>query len=188
MQDKIATRIAESIAAKQQIPTQTLEAVAIQMADALRHGHKLIFAGNGGSAADAQHITAEFTGRFLIERRPLPAIALATNGSALTAIANDYGFDSVFARQLEAVGQPGDIFVPISTSGNSQNLITAIETAKKIGIQTIGVLGKDGGKMKAMVDTDITIEHPDTPRIQEAHILCLHILCELIDDQLFGDA
>ena len=146
------------------------------------NGKKLLIAGNGGSAADAQHIAAEFTGRFVKERKPLAAIALSTDTSALTAISNDYGFDQVFSRQLEALAQPGDLFLAISTSGNSGNVIKALGSAKKIGCKTLGLSGRDGGKMNALCDLNIVVPSEITARIQEIHILIGHVFCKAVDD------
>lgn len=145
-------------------------------------GNKLFIAGNGGSAADAQHIAAEFTGRFVKERKPLAAIALSTDTSAMTAISNDYGFDQVFARQLEALAQPGDLFLAISTSGNSGNILKAIESAKKMNCTVLGLSGRDGGKMNELCDLNIVVPSNTTARIQEMHMLIGHILCKAVDD------
>lgn len=146
------------------------------------NGKKLLIAGNGGSAADAQHIAAEFTGRFVKERKPLAAIALSTDTSALTAISNDYGFDQVFSRQLEALAQPGDLFLAISTSGNSGNVVKALGSAKKLSCKTLGLSGRDGGKMNAICDLNIVVPSEITARIQEIHILIGHIFCKAVDD------
>jgi len=145
---------------------------------------KLILVGNGGSAADAQHIAAEFTGRFRIERNPLPAIALTTDTSALTAIGNDYGFDAIFSRQLHALGNAGDVLLAISTSGNSPNILNAVKSARKLHIQSIGLTGMGGGRLKDMCDRVISIPSSNTARIQEAHILIGHIFCELVDQRI----
>jgi len=150
--------------------------------DALKNNKKILIAGNGGSAADAQHFSAELTGRFKKERISLPAVALTTDTSALTAIGNDYGYEYVFSRQLEGLGERGDVFIGISTSGNSQNIIEAIKKAKEKDIKVITLLGKDGGKMKDLGDINIIIPSNDTPRIQEMHIMVLHMICELIDE------
>lgn len=152
--------------------------------NAMKRGGKLLLAGNGGSAADAQHIAAELTGRYLKERRALPAIALSTDTSALTAIGNDYGFLKVFERQVEAIGQRGDVLLAISTSGNSKNLISALEKAKEVGIKRVGFLGKDGGAMKELCELSVVIPSDCTPRIQEMHILMGHILCKMIEEEL----
>ncbi|GAB6074836.1 D-sedoheptulose 7-phosphate isomerase [Nautilia lithotrophica] len=149
---------------------------------ALKTGNKVMLCGNGGSAADSQHIAAELSGRFKKERIPLAGIALTTDTSALTAIGNDYGYEYVFSRQLEALGKEGDVLIAISTSGNSPNVIKAIESAKKTGIKVITLSGKDGGKMKEMGDVNIVIPSNDTPRIQEMHIMVGHMICALIDE------
>ena len=156
--------------------------------DALNRGNKIIFCGNGGSAADAQHLTAEFTGRFFLERRPLPAIALNTNVSAITAIANDYGYDDVFLRQTQALAQTGDVFVGISTSGNSKNIVKAFEYANSIGVTTVALTGKSGGKMKEFADILLNVPSECTPRVQEAHITIGHIMCEIVEQSLFSSA
>ena len=173
-----------SIAAKQCVNLEVVAQVAEQVYQCLKSGHRVLLAGNGGSAADAQHIAAEFTGRFLKDRQPLPAIALTTDTSAITAIGNDYGFDAVFSRQIQALGQPGDLFFAISTSGNSPNLLAAIAAAQTAGVGTVGVTGKDGGTIRPMVDHSIHVDHPDTPRIQETHIMALHMICEWVDYRL----
>jgi D-sedoheptulose 7-phosphate isomerase len=159
--------------------------VGCALADAIQQGGKVLFFGNGGSAADAQHLAAEFTGRFLIERRPLAGLALTVNTSSLTAIGNDYSFDLVFARQIEALGRAGDVAVGISTSGNSPNVLRAIEVARKLKMLTVGLRGR-GGKLGSVAEHCIRIPSDSTPRIQEAHILTGHILCEIVDRQLFG--
>jgi D-sedoheptulose 7-phosphate isomerase len=148
----------------------------------LKDGKKVLIAGNGGSAADAQHIAAELSGRFVKERKALPGIALTVDTSALTAIANDYGYNHVFSRQVEALAQPGDLFIGISTSGNSQGILNAFETADKIGCKTLGLSGRDGGKMNGLCDLNIIIPSEVTARIQEMHILIGHILCKAVDD------
>jgi len=151
---------------------------------ALKTGGKIIVFGNGGSAADSQHMAAEFVGRFKKERRGLPAIALTTNTSSITALSNDYGYDISFKRQLEALGKKGDIAICISTSGTAKNVIEAAKEAKKIGIETIALTGKGGGGLKGEADLSIVVDSNDTPRIQEVHILIIHILCELAEDGL----
>lgn len=161
---------------------------ALQIVDSLRKGGKVLFFGNGGSAADAQHLAAEFTGRYLKERRALPALALHANTSSLTAIGNDYGFDLVFARQMEALGQAGDVAVGISTSGNSPNVLRALEVARAKSIFTVSLTGASGGKMKQVVDCAICIPSEETPRIQECHILTGHIICEIAEDLMFEAA
>ncbi|WP_295794990.1 D-sedoheptulose 7-phosphate isomerase [Mucilaginibacter sp.] len=149
---------------------------------AIQNGNKVLTAGNGGSAADAQHIAAELSGRFVKHRKALPGIALTTDTSALTAIANDYGYDHVFSRQVEALAQPGDLFIGISTSGNSQGILNAFETATKFGCKTLGLSGRDGGKMNGICDLNVIIPSDITARIQEMHILIGHILCKAVDD------
>ncbi len=151
----------------------------------LERGNKILIAGNGGSAADAQHWAAEFIGRYKMERASLPAIALSTDTSALTAIGNDYGYEVVFSRQLEGLGSQGDLFIAISTSGNSQNLIKAIEVAKSKGIQVFGLLGKDGGKMKELCDYALVVPSNNTPRVQETHLVIYHTICEEVEKRMF---
>jgi len=163
-----------------------IEAVARRMAGVLWNGNKLLFLGNGGSAADAQHLAAEFVNRFLIDRPALAAIALTTDTSALTAIGNDVGFDAVFARQIEALGRPGDVVVAISTSGNSPNVLRAVDVARRHDLGTVGFLGGTGGALAGLVDTAFIVPSAETPRIQETHILLGHVLCGLVDDLLFG--
>jgi len=159
--------------------------VAMQIVKSLERGGKVFFFGNGGSAADAQHLAAEFTGRFLKERRALPALALSVNSSSLTAIGNDYGFDIVFARQLEALGREGDVAVGISTSGNSPNVMRAMETANSKSIFSVALTGKSGGTLKNIADCTICIPSEETPRIQECHILTGHLICEIVEEVLF---
>lgn len=158
---------------------------ATQIVKTLRTGGKVLFMGNGGSAADAQHLAAEFVGRYLKERRALPALALSVNSSAVTAIGNDYGFDLVFARQIEALGKEGDVVIGISTSGNSQNVIRALEIAKTKAIYSIALTGESGGLMKNIADCTICIPSEETPRIQECHILTGHIICEIVELAIF---
>jgi len=164
----------------------SLIADAAQMLiDTFASGNKLLVMGNGGSAADAQHFAAEMVGRFLMERRALPAISLTTDTSALTAIGNDYGFDKVFSRQVEALARPGDVVVGISTSGNSENIALALQSARKLGCRTIALLGRDGGKIRDLVDIPLIIPSSATPRIQEGHITVIHIMCDLLEQGLF---
>ncbi len=153
----------------------------------LRKGGKIMFCGNGGSASDAQHIAAELTGRYYKNRPALDAIALGTNTPELTAISNDYGYDSVFSRQLEAHGRPGDMFIGLTTSGQSPNVLKALRMARSLNITTVLMTGIDGGPMKDQVDVLIRIPDRDTPRIQEGHILIGHILCQLIEERIFGN-
>ncbi|WP_374428867.1 D-sedoheptulose 7-phosphate isomerase [Ideonella dechloratans] len=155
-----------------------------RIAAALAQGGKLMLCGNGGSAADAQHIASELTGRFIQERRPLAGIALTTDSSALTCIGNDYAFDEVFARQLRALGRAGDVLIGISTSGNSANVVKAVQAAREMGITVIGLLGRDGGALKPLSDVAIVVPSKVTARIQEAHILIGHTLCGLIEHEL----
>jgi len=189
MKDKIRTRISDSIETKKSLLNDdsivTIEKAASAMVKSLKSGGKVLVFGNGGSAADSQHIVAELVGRFKKERRALAAIALTTNTSVLTAIGNDYGYDVTFSRQVEALGKSGDVALGISTSGNSKNVIEAIRCAKKLGLSTIGLLGGDGGKLKAECGIAIVVGSKDTPRVQESHSLIGHILCELIEDGLF---
>lgn len=154
------------------------------LADSLRAGGKLLACGNGGSAADAQHLASELTGRFLHDRPPLAALALTTDSSALTCIANDYAFDQVFARPLRALGRPGDVLVAISTSGHSANVLRAVQAAREIGMPVIGLLGRDGGAIAPLADVALVVPSPTTARIQEAHILIIHTLCGLVEQHL----
>jgi D-sedoheptulose 7-phosphate isomerase len=163
---------------------ETICAVAGAMVHAFSSGRKLLVFGNGGSAADAQHIAAEFVGRYLLERRALPAIALTSNSSAVTAIANDYGFEHVFERQVEALAQSGDIALGISTSGNSENVILGLRAASGRGATTVAITGGGGGRMREAADHFICVPAGDTPRIQEGHILVAHILCELVESEI----
>lgn len=190
VQGRIRQIFEESAAVKRRFAEENapqIEAVARQMAEALRRGNKLLFFGNGGSAADAQHLAAEFVNRFLVERRALAAIALTTDTSTLTAIGNDAGFDAVFARQIEALGRPGDLAIGISTSGNSPNVLRAVETAKRLGLGTIGFAGGAGGRLAGLADTVFVVPSAETPRIQETHITLGHALCGLAEDLLFGE-
>ena len=155
------------------------------LADTFKRGGKLLVMGNGGSAADAQHFVAEIVGRFKMERRALPAIALSTDTSILTAIGNDYGFDKVFRRQVEALAAPGDLIVGISTSGNSPNVLSALELARDMGCRTVGLLGKDGGTIRNACDLALIVPSGDTPRIQEGHITIIHIVCDLLEKTMF---
>jgi D-sedoheptulose 7-phosphate isomerase len=154
---------------------------ALLITGCLRNGGKVLFFGNGGSAADAQHLAAELVGRFVRERAGLPAIALTTDSSILTAVGNDYGFEQVFARQIQALGRPGDVAVAISTSGNSANVLEGVKQARKRNLKTIGLTGKDGGTLAQKADVAITIPSTSTARIQECHIAIGHLFCELVD-------
>ena len=159
--------------------------VARTMAVALARGGKLLFCGNGGSAADAQHMAGEFVNRFLLERPPLPAVALTTDTSVLTAIGNDYGFDQIFEKQVQALAQPGDVLMAISTSGNSDNIIRALKAARDKGVTTIGLSGHSGGEMAPWCDLTLLVPSRHTPLIQEIHLAVEHLLCQLVDHYLF---
>lgn len=189
MVDEIKRQLNAHIDAVNMVAEQLTEPIAEcarMLVDALKGGHKLLIMGNGGSAADAQHFAAEMVGRFLMERKALPAIALTTDTSILTAVGNDYGFDEIFKRQVEALAGSGDVLIGISTSGNSLNIKRALEAGKKIGAGTIGLLGRDGGEIGPMVDLNLTVPSFETPRIQEAQLIIIHILCDLIEKGLFG--
>lgn len=160
-------------------------AAAQAISHCLGAGGKLLIFGNGGSAADAQHLSAEFVGRFVLERRALPAIALTTDSSILTAVGNDYGFDRVFSRQIEALGQAGDVAIGISTSGNSPNVIAALKQARRQNLKTIGLAGKDGGLLRLNCDIPLVVASSNTARVQECHITIGHVLCELVETDLF---
>jgi D-sedoheptulose 7-phosphate isomerase len=163
-----------------------IEKTVHAITQAFKNGNAVYFAGNGGSAADAQHLAAEFSGRFYKDRKALPSDALHCNSSYLTAVANDYSFDVIYARLLEGLAKPGDVLVGISTSGNSGNIVKAFEMAKSIGVVTVGFTGATGGKMKTLSDFLINIPSTTTPRIQESHILVGHIICELVEDNIFS--
>jgi D-sedoheptulose 7-phosphate isomerase len=164
-----------------------LEIVSRQCVDVYKNSKKTILAGNGGSAADAQHIAAELVGRYGFDRPSIPSLALTTDTSNLTAIGNDYGYDQIFSRQLEGMGSEGDLFIGISTSGNSQNIIKAFEVARAKKITTVALTGRDGGEMAKMADIALIVPSNETPRIQESHILIGHIICDIIEKELFGD-
>jgi D-sedoheptulose 7-phosphate isomerase len=189
MKDFIVKAFEESIRVKQAFLRDNLETLARAIdavVECFRRGNKVMIFGNGGSAADAQHIAAEFTNRFLIDRPPLPAIALTTDTSALTAIANDCDYSQIFAKQVQALGKQGDIAVAISTSGNSPNVIAAIEVCRQQKITTIGLTGGTGGKMAGEVDHLLRVsEGRNSPRIQETHILVGHVICDIVDQMLF---
>ena len=192
LNDLVLDRIQRSIEVKQALLKdatfrELLTRAALEIVKSLRAGGKVLFFGNGGSAADAQHLAAEFTGRYLKERRALPALALHGNSSAVTAIGNDYGFDLVFARQMEALGKEGDVAVGISTSGNSRNVLRALDVAKSKGIFTVALTGASGGLMKKIAHCTLCIPSEETPRIQECHILTGHIICEIAEEMLFED-
>lgn len=187
----IKSRLQESARVKEEIldnieTVKIIAKIAEVIIEAYRKGKKVILFGNGGSAADAQHIAAELVGKYYLERAPLPAIALTVNTSSLTAIGNDYSFAQVFAKQLEALGEAGDVAIGISTSGNSENVLEALKVAKKKELITIGFTGKKGGRLKDIVDYCLHIPSDDTPRIQEGHITVGHIICEIVERELFG--
>jgi D-sedoheptulose 7-phosphate isomerase len=190
MQQKIRTILQESINVKSKlledaVLMQTIEQVVEAIIEAFNAGNKVLFCGNGGSAADAQHLAAEFSGRFYTDRKPLPSEALHCNTSYLTAVANDYGYEFVYSRIVKGTGKPGDVIVGLSTSGNSANITLALQTAREIGMKTVGLTGEGGGKMKDWCDFLIAVPSKDTPRIQESHITIGHIICQLVEERLF---
>jgi D-sedoheptulose 7-phosphate isomerase len=189
--EKIRDIIENSIAVKQQLLQDetillTIAAVVDVITKALNERHRIYFCGNGGSAADAQHLAAEFSGRFYTDRKALPAEALHTNTSYLTAVANDYSFDVVYARLIDGIGEAGDVLVGLSTSGNSANIIKAFEIARQKNIATVGFTGISGGIMKGLSDYLLNVPSADTPRIQESHILIGHIICQLVEERIFS--
>jgi len=189
MQTEIRKIFQESAAIKLRFVEQyasQIEVVARRMAEAIQQGAKVLFFGNGGSAADAQHLAAEFVNRFLRDRHALAAVALTTDSSALTSIGNDLGFDQVFARQVEALGRPGDVVVAISTSGNSPNVLRGVEAARQRGCITVGLTGGSGGLLATAVDEVFVVPSAETPRIQETHITLGHALCALVDEILLS--
>ena len=191
MDNKIRSIISASIDVKQQILQNRemlllIEEVVKLTVNALQDGNRLWFCGNGGSAADAQHLAAEFSGRFYIDRDALPAEALHCNTSYLTAVGNDYSYDVIFSRLIKGIGKKGDVLVGLSTSGNSANIVNAFETAKEKGMITIGFTGFTGGRMKEISDYLLNVPSTDTPRIQESHILVGHIICQLVEEKIFG--
>lgn len=190
--NEIQSIISNSITTKQKIlQDESLLALVQQVvnlvSEAFLKGNKVLFCGNGGSAADAQHLAAEFSGRFYTDRNPLPSEALHCNTSYLTAVANDYGYDLVYSRMVKGLGKPGDVLIALSTSGNSVNIINAVVQAKEQNITTVAMTGDSGGKMKNLADYLINIPSADTPRIQEAHIMIGHIVCQLVEAQIFCD-
>jgi D-sedoheptulose 7-phosphate isomerase len=190
MLDAIRQQFLASAAVQQEAARTLAEPVAAaaeKVIAALRAGRKVLLCGNGGSAADAQHIAAELVGRYARERRGLPAVALTTDTSALTAIGNDYGFDRIFARQVEALAQAGDVLIAISTSGNSPNVLQAVETARQLGVGTIGLAGRGGGALRALADLCLVAPHEETARIQELHITIGHIICDLVEAALVSE-
>jgi D-sedoheptulose 7-phosphate isomerase len=187
---RIIEAINESIEVKQKILANSfliseIRKVSVACTNAFSRGNKVLLCGNGGSAADAQHLAAELSGRFYYDRPPLPAEALHVNSSYLTAVANDYSYDDVYARMVKATGRKGDILLGFSTSGNSNNIIRAFEAARELSITTVGLTGETGGKLATVCDFLINIPSIDTPRIQEAHITVGHIICELVESTLF---
>ncbi len=189
--DKIKSIIQASIDTKQQILQNeelisTIEKVAEAVTNAFKKGNRVYFCGNGGSAADAQHLAAEFSGRFYTDRKALPAEALHCNTSYLTAVANDYGYDVVYSRMIDGIGEKGDVLIGLSTSGNSANITKAFEVAKEKGIVTIAFTGITGGQMKSFTDYLINVPSTDTPRIQESHITIGHIICQLVEEKIFA--
>jgi len=189
MKKNIEKFIKESIEVKSSLLKEgpdAIERAAKLIAASFKKGGKALIFGNGGSAADSQHMTAELVGRFRKERKALPAVALTANTSTLTAIANDYGYDVSFSRQVEALGSPGDVAIGISTSGNSRNVIEAVKRAKALGLKTIGIAGCGGGALAKEAQLVIAVSSANTPRVQEAHIMIIHIICELIEEEMFG--
>lgn len=189
--DFIKNKVQQSIDTKRSIVEdpallQTIETAAVKVLEAYQNGNKTLLAGNGGSAADAQHIAAEFVCRFYIDRPGIPSIALSTDPSIVTAVGNDYGFDHLFEKQIIAHGHKGDVFIGISTSGNSKNILHALKACKEKGVFSIGLTGAKGGAMDTECDLCIKVPSIDTPRIQEAHILIGHIICEIVETALFG--
>ncbi len=188
MIESIKLQLGEHIALVRQIEetlTEEIAATVVMLQAALGAGNKLLVMGNGGSAADAQHFAAEIIGRFKLERPALPAIALTTDSSILTAIGNDYGFDAIFSRQVEGLGRPGDVVFGISTSGNSPNVLAALSKARDLGCKTVALTGRDGGALKTVADISIVVPNHDTPRIQEGHVTIIHIICDLLEKGLF---
>lgn len=186
MKENIIKEINESCEVKKNIPVDKVEKAALEIIKAYQNHRKVLLFGNGGSAADAQHIAGELMGRFKLERKSLPAIALTTDTSILTAIGNDYGYEVTFARQIEGLAQEGDVVIGISTSGNSPNVLMAIEKAKELKAYTIGLTGKDGGRLKEIVDLCIIAPSSNAPRIQESHITIGHIICNVVEKTLFA--
>lgn len=189
MKEKIENIIKSSIDTKKSLletEISNIENAVKLIQDCIEKGGKLLTFGNGGSAADSQHIAAEFVGRFKLDREAMPALALTTNTSTLTAIANDYGYDITFKKQIESLGNKGDVALAISTSGNAKNVIEAVKAAKEKGLTTIALTGKGGGKLKGLSDTSIVVGSQDTARIQESHILIGHIISEIVESNLFA--
>jgi D-sedoheptulose 7-phosphate isomerase len=189
LRERFETGIRASIAAKEALLEDLGPQVEVvqELVRAVGAGGQVFFFGNGGSAADAQHLAAELVGRFYLERRALPGVALNANTSTVTALGNDYGYETVYARQIEAYGRPGDVAIGISTSGNAVNVIEAVRAARRVGMYTVGLTGKTGGRLAGEVDASIRIASDDTPRIQEGHILLGHLWCQALEAALFGD-
>jgi D-sedoheptulose 7-phosphate isomerase len=190
MEERIRKIISKSIEVKTSVLQDavmiaTVEVIVNEIVSCYQNGGKVLFCGNGGSAADAQHLAAELSGRFYFDRQPLNAEALHVNSSFVTAVANDYGYDAIFARMIKAVGKSGDILIGLTTSGNSQNILNAFDVAKSLEMKTIGFTGEGGGKLKGKSDFLLNIPSSDTPRIQESHIMLGHIICELVEEKLF---
>jgi D-sedoheptulose 7-phosphate isomerase len=190
MEKRIKEIIQASIDTKQKLLNDpvlmdTIEKVTAMIVKAFADGNKVLFCGNGGSAADAQHLAAEFSGRFYSDRDPLPSEALHCNSSYMTAVANDYGYELVYSRIVKGIGKPGDVLVGLSTSGNSVNIVNAMEQSRKIGMINVVLTGEGGGKLRSMCDYLINVPSNDTPRIQETHIMVGHIICELVESELF---
>ncbi len=188
--DTVTRSIAGSIATKQQILDtpellETIRRVADVMVEALQHGRRILWCGNGGSAADAQHLAAELSGRFYYDRPPLNSEALHCNTSYMTAVANDYGYDLIYSRMINGSCQKGDILVGLSTSGNSKNIVNAFKKAKELGVITVALTGETGGEMKSLADYLLNVPSSDTPRIQECHIMLGHIICEMVEATIF---
>ena len=189
MRDSIRNELSESAQVLQRVADQnipTIEEAAKILVRALKNGNKILVFGNGGSAADAQHMVCELVGRFQCDRAPLPAVALTTNSSSLTAIGNDYGFDQIFSRQVQALAKPDDVCLAISTSGKAPNVLNAVRMAHSLGLQVIGLSGKGGGELATLCSPCICVPSDSTPRIQGAHITIIHALCEVIEQELFG--
>ncbi len=190
MHSKIKDIITSSINTKRSVLDneeliQTVGAVTSLIVTAFKAGNKVLFCGNGGSAADAQHLAAEFSGRFYKDRKSLPSEALHCNTSYMTAVANDYGYDVIYSRMIEGIGKEGDVLIALSTSGNSVNITNALQSASEIGMITVGLTGEGGGKMNGICDHMIKVPSTDTPRIQETHIMIGHIICQLVEEQYF---
>ncbi|MEI7481265.1 MAG: D-sedoheptulose 7-phosphate isomerase [Elusimicrobiota bacterium] len=189
MEDKILSAIESHISAARALTAQwgLVGQIASAVAGAARKGGKVLICGNGGSAADSQHIAAELVGRFKKERRAISALALTTDTSILTALGNDYSFDKIFARQVEAHGRRGDVLIAISTSGSSPNVLSAVNKARETGLTVVGLLGRDGGTIKPACDLALVIDNADTARVQEMHILAAHIICGLVEDSIASE-